>query len=231
MERAIAGYHQDEEDDWVAELSCGHNQHVRHRPPFQLRPWVQTVDGRRGRLGTPIDCPLCDRAELPEGLRLARSSADWDERTMPKGLLRSHRLAGRTWGRLVVRQGRLRFTAATKPPIDVVLTAGCTQAVPPEVAHQVEPLGPVRFSIDFLAVDRPERTAPERASGSSPTDEAGLLSRDEVGRVADAAGPASSEGVDEGGDPACWAGLLCPECGAVLDGGSHRPGCPAGGSG
>lgn len=30
---------------------------------------------------------------------------------------------------------------------------------------------------------------------------------------------------DEGGDPACWAGLLCPECGAVLDGGSHRPGC------
>jgi hypothetical protein len=27
------GYHQDEEQNWVAELSCGHQQHVRHRPP------------------------------------------------------------------------------------------------------------------------------------------------------------------------------------------------------
>jgi hypothetical protein len=30
---------------------------------------------------------------------------------------------------------------------------------------------------------------------------------------------------DEGGEPACWAHLLCPECGAVLDGGSHVTGC------
>ena len=27
-----------------------------------------------------------------------------------------------------------------------------------------------------------------------------------------------------GGDPVCWAHLLCPECGAVM-GDSHRPGC------
>lgn len=29
----------------------------------------------------------------------------------------------------------------------------------------------------------------------------------------------------EGGEAACWAHLLCPECGAVLDGGQHRQGC------
>lgn len=33
---------------------------------------------------------------------------------------------------------------------------------------------------------------------------------------------------DGGGDPACWAGLLCLECGAVLDGTGHRPGCSVG---
>jgi hypothetical protein len=33
---------------------------------------------------------------------------------------------------------------------------------------------------------------------------------------------------EQGGDPACWAQLLCPECGAVLDGGPHREGCEAG---
>jgi hypothetical protein len=31
----ITGFHQDEEANWVAELSCGHQQHVRHRPPFK----------------------------------------------------------------------------------------------------------------------------------------------------------------------------------------------------
>ena len=29
------------------------------------------------------------------------------------------------------------------------------------------------------------------------------------------------------GDPACWAGLLCPECGAIVDRGYHRSGCTA----
>jgi hypothetical protein len=31
---------------------------------------------------------------------------------------------------------------------------------------------------------------------------------------------------EAGGDPACWAGLVCQECGAVIAEG-HRPGCPA----
>ena len=65
MKRAIAGFHQDDQGDWVAELSCLHNQHVRHRPPFQERPWVVTEAGRAGRIGTELDCPLCDRGEPP----------------------------------------------------------------------------------------------------------------------------------------------------------------------
>src|SRR5689334_11185211 len=30
------GFHQDEQGVWVLELSCGHSQHVRHDPPWQL---------------------------------------------------------------------------------------------------------------------------------------------------------------------------------------------------
>jgi hypothetical protein len=61
VERAIVGYHQDEQGHWVAELACGHRRHVRHRPPFELRPWVLTAEGRQGRLGTYLDCGLCGR--------------------------------------------------------------------------------------------------------------------------------------------------------------------------
>jgi len=60
VERRIVGFHQDDERHWVAELECGHNQHVRHDPPFQVREWVTSPEGRRGRLGTILECRRCD---------------------------------------------------------------------------------------------------------------------------------------------------------------------------
>ena len=63
MKRAIVGFHQDEEGHWVAELTCGHGQHVRHDPPWQLRPWVVTEEGRRRALGMELECVRCDRGE------------------------------------------------------------------------------------------------------------------------------------------------------------------------
>lgn len=195
MERAIVAYHQDEVPEWVAELECGHNQHVRHRPPFQLRAWITEEAGRTAKLGMPLDCPLCERAAMPERLRFVRSSPEWTEQTVPQGLLRAHRLAHGTWGRLVVQAGTLRFIMFSEPRIERVLQPGSSQAIPPTAEHEVQLLGPVRFTIDFLAVG---------SEGTSTADR---------------------EERDEGGDPACWAGLLCPECGAVLDGGAHRPDC------
>jgi hypothetical protein len=68
MERAIVGFDCDDVGDWVALLECGHRQHVRHRPPWQERPWVLTPEGREGRLGSSLNCVLCDEEdELEEG--------------------------------------------------------------------------------------------------------------------------------------------------------------------
>lgn len=58
--RRIVGFHLDDEQHWVAELECGHGQHVRHEPPWQVREWVLGVEGRRSRLGTMLDCRRCD---------------------------------------------------------------------------------------------------------------------------------------------------------------------------
>lgn len=63
MKRAITGFHLDEEGHWVADLACGHAQHVRHDPPWQQRPWVITEAGRDGRKGSELDCVRCDRGE------------------------------------------------------------------------------------------------------------------------------------------------------------------------
>lgn len=60
MEQQIIGFHQDEVGDWVADLACGHTQHVRHNPPFSNRPWVLTPEGRQRFLGFVLNCKLCD---------------------------------------------------------------------------------------------------------------------------------------------------------------------------
>jgi hypothetical protein len=62
VKQAIAGFHQDDQGHWVAELACGHNQHVRHDPPWQVRPWVLTDEGRRSRLGQTLNCVLCEES-------------------------------------------------------------------------------------------------------------------------------------------------------------------------
>ncbi|MES1954206.1 DUF3565 domain-containing protein [Salinisphaera hydrothermalis] len=61
MRQPIAGFHRDEEQHWVAELACGHCQHVRHNPPWVERPWVTTEAGRASMRGFELNCVKCDQ--------------------------------------------------------------------------------------------------------------------------------------------------------------------------
>lgn len=66
-ERTITGFHRDDEGHWVAELSCGHTRHVRHDPPWQVRPWVLTAEGRAAFLGRTVACVECARGPAAAG--------------------------------------------------------------------------------------------------------------------------------------------------------------------
>jgi len=63
MDQAIVGFHLDEEQIWVAELACGHFQHVPHDPPWTERPWTKSPEGRESMLGYELGCKKCDRGE------------------------------------------------------------------------------------------------------------------------------------------------------------------------
>jgi tellurite methyltransferase len=154
VRRAIVGFHRDEDGDWVAELSCLHNQHVRHRPPFQERPWVLDDSERAARIGAELDCPLCDRIEMPEGLVLARTAGPFDADTVPAGLRTWHRVAEATWGCLCVLEGSLALTFDLDPAIDVRVEEGARQPIPPGVRHLVTVDAPVRFTVEFFARPR-----------------------------------------------------------------------------
>ena len=65
MDQAIVAFRQDDAGGWVADLACGHSQHVRHKPPFQLAPWVLDEHERTARIGADIECRLCDQAPPP----------------------------------------------------------------------------------------------------------------------------------------------------------------------
>ena len=59
MLQKIISFHLDEEEHWVADLACGHTQHVRHDPPWQNRAWVITEKGREQHISTMLKCKKC----------------------------------------------------------------------------------------------------------------------------------------------------------------------------
>jgi hypothetical protein len=55
----VVDFRQDEEGHWIAMLSCGHTQHLRHQPPWQSRAWVNDPEQRRAMTGQSFRCGWC----------------------------------------------------------------------------------------------------------------------------------------------------------------------------
>lgn len=165
MERAMIGFARDEHGDWVALLACGHPQHVRHTPPFMNRPWVTSEAGRAAKIGQMLDCVRCDRFELPPDFTRYKETAIFTEKSLPAALRKNHTTRAGVWGRIVVHQGRLRYDVAPLGARFELSPRDAPGIVPPEVPHHVEPLGPVRFHIEFYR--SPEREARRRSGGAA----------------------------------------------------------------
>lgn len=149
-ESPIRGFHQDEDGHWVADLACGHAQHVRHRPPIEVREWVTTEEGRRGRIGAALPCRLCRLPRIPEGAAEYKRTAVFDATTTPAGLRKSHTTKAGVWGEIVVLEGCVLYVIENEPDASFVLRPGVAGAITPEAPHHVDPYDDARFFVRFL---------------------------------------------------------------------------------
>jgi len=80
---------------------------------------------------------------------LQRTTPDFDEHTVPAGLLRAHEVAAGVWGELTVLEGALRFVWEDGDAAPIDLAAGDSVVIPPQVPHRVEPGPGARFHVAF----------------------------------------------------------------------------------
>lgn len=150
MERAMIGFHQDGEGHWVADLVCGHTQHVRHQPPFTLRPWVLTPESRAERVGQCLDCLACDRRELPKGHAPYHRTPTFTRESVPDALLRRHETKAGVWGLVCVTSGELEFVEADPGgERRQLVKVGEPAVIRPLVEHRLAPLGPVEVHVEL----------------------------------------------------------------------------------
>ena len=94
-------------------------------------------------------------AQLPAGLVAYRRTPIFTETTLPAALRRRHKTKAGVWGLIVVVEGRLRFRRL-EPFSETTLDPTSPAVVTPEEPHEVEPVGQVRFFVEFYAAAKPD---------------------------------------------------------------------------
>lgn len=89
---------------------------------------------------------------LPDGLHSYKRTPSFTEATVPAGLLGEHSTKEGVWGLIRVEEGQLRYhvTDSRREPSQRILTPLTEPGlVEPTIIHCVEPVGPVRFYVEF----------------------------------------------------------------------------------
>ena len=86
---------------------------------------------------------------LPPDVSPYQRTRDFTESTVPDALRRRHTTKPGTWGRICVLEGSLRYRILEPTVEEHVLSPDMPGVVEPEVPHEVEPLGAVRFFVEF----------------------------------------------------------------------------------
>ena len=105
-------------------------------------------------------------AGLPAGVAPYKRTPIFDQDSLPAALRNEHRTKPGVWALIHVIVGRLRYRILD-PRSEQILTPGAPGVVQPAQTHAVEPLGSVRFFVEFHAAAAPEGSS-HQASGGKP---------------------------------------------------------------
>jgi tellurite resistance-related uncharacterized protein len=97
----------------------------------------------------PLQAEQAEQAmPIPEGYIASRRSPEFTQDTIPPALRQAHKTTHDTWAIIHVLDGKLRY-CTINPPSENVLEPSRPGVIEPELEHRVEPLGPVRFYLEF----------------------------------------------------------------------------------
>ena len=87
--------------------------------------------------------------EIPSNVSPYKKTQVFAENTIPEELLNVHNTKEGVWGKIVVESGSLEYTIQ-EPEFEIIqLTPDKSGVVEPLIKHNVKPLGPVNFYVEF----------------------------------------------------------------------------------
>lgn len=149
MNKGIVGFHIDDQGDWVADLECGHAQHVRHNPPWVNRPWVLEVEGRKRALGTLLDCLKCNMPRIPSEAQQIACSAMLTQQAISEKDADLQYNDADTWVKVVVHEGELIYQQIADKTIGYVIDSEFAAVIAPGERFVLREKGRVRYQLFY----------------------------------------------------------------------------------
>ncbi|WEK44007.1 MAG: DUF1971 domain-containing protein [Candidatus Sphingomonas colombiensis] len=101
---------------------------------------------------TRVKTAPANPSALPAGLETYRRTDSFTEATVPAALLADHSTKAGNWGLIHVTEGKLRYRVndPRREPLDTILAPDSAPGVvEPTILHNIEPIGAVRFHVEF----------------------------------------------------------------------------------
>jgi len=87
--------------------------------------------------------------DLPEDVTSYSKTPVFNEQNVPGTLLKDHKTKAGTWGVIHILEGALLYKTCSDDAA-VTLRPNLPGIIPPKTPHSIEPLGPVRFFVEFF---------------------------------------------------------------------------------
>lgn len=87
---------------------------------------------------------------LPGNMKETNRTADFDNNSVPAGILGRHTTAEGVWGKITVTEGSLTYRILEPKLEEHTLDPDHIGIVAPQMAHQLVIDGPIKFHIQFM---------------------------------------------------------------------------------